>query len=216
MTEAEWQTSSNPSLLLQYVAKSATERKLRLVVLECRARVRDLMVYRPYRSAVVVAERYVEGAANATELSRASRAALSAATQIKLLGPVGMFRRRLAWSAVRAAVADASSLGWKVGEAVDAATNAKHVLRPLPVGRVLRCVFGNPFRPVTFSPPWLNPTAVAIATVIYEDRAFDRLPILADALQDAGCEDEAILGHCRGDGVHVRGCWVVDGVLGKG
>ncbi|WP_246173508.1 hypothetical protein [Limnoglobus roseus] len=83
-------------------------------------------------------------------------------------------------------------------------------------GPLLRDIFGNPFRPVTFSPAWLTPTAVGLAQAIYEDRAFDRLPILADALQDAGCEDEAILGHCRGDGPHVRGCWVVDGVLGKG
>ncbi|QEL19249.1 hypothetical protein [Limnoglobus roseus] len=81
---------------------------------------------------------------------------------------------------------------------------------------LLRCVVGNPFRPVTFSPDWLTPTAVGLAEGIYEDRAFDRLPILADALQDAGCEDAAILAHCRGDGLHVRGCWVVDGVLGKG
>jgi hypothetical protein len=78
-----------------------------------------------------------------------------------------------------------------------------------------RCVFGNPFRPVTFSPSWLTPTVTALATGIYADRAFDRLPILADALQEAGCEDEQVLAHCRGDGPHARGCWVVDGVLGK-
>ncbi|WP_246173516.1 hypothetical protein [Limnoglobus roseus] len=81
---------------------------------------------------------------------------------------------------------------------------------------IYRDIFGNPFRPVTFFPSWLTPTSVAIATGIYDDRAFDRLPILADALQDAGCEDADILGHCRGDGPHVRGCWVIDGVLGKG
>ncbi|WP_246173418.1 hypothetical protein [Limnoglobus roseus] len=72
-----------------------------------------------------------------------------------------------------------------------------------------------PFRPVTFSPAWLTSAAVGIATGIYDDRAFDRLPILADALQDAGCEDADILAHCRGDGPHARGCWVVDRVLGK-
>jgi len=48
---------------------------------------------------------------------------------------------------------------------------------------------------------------------IYDDRAFDRLPILADALEEAGCEDQDILGHCRSGGEHVRGCWVVDGLL---
>ena len=52
---------------------------------------------------------------------------------------------------------------------------------------------------------------------MYEARDFGAMPILADALQDAGCEDAAILDHCRdANGVHVRGCWVVDLVLGKG
>ncbi len=80
---------------------------------------------------------------------------------------------------------------------------------------IFRDIFGNPFRPVAFDPTWRSSTAVDLARAIYDDRAFDRLPILADALQDAGCEDAAILGHCRGDGPHVRGCWVVDLVLGK-
>ncbi|QEL16013.1 hypothetical protein [Limnoglobus roseus] len=79
----------------------------------------------------------------------------------------------------------------------------------------MRCVFGNPFRPVAFSPAWRTSTAVGLAEGIYADRAFDRLLILADALQDAGCGDADILGHCRGTGPHVRGCWVVDLVLGK-
>jgi len=62
---------------------------------------------------------------------------------------------------------------------------------------------------------WLTPTVQSLAQAIYADRAFDRLPILADALEDAGCTDASILEHCRSGGVHVRGCWVVDLVLGK-
>jgi hypothetical protein len=54
-----------------------------------------------------------------------------------------------------------------------------------------------------------------IAQGIYAGRAFDRLPILHDALLDAGCDDEAILSHCRCEGPHVRGCWVIDLLLGK-
>jgi hypothetical protein len=79
----------------------------------------------------------------------------------------------------------------------------------------LRDIFGNPFRPVTADPRWLTSTAVALARTIYTDRAFDRLPILADALEDMGCDNADVLTHCRGDGPHVRGCWVTDLVLGK-
>ncbi|MBA4062425.1 MAG: hypothetical protein C0501_01720 [Isosphaera sp.] len=80
---------------------------------------------------------------------------------------------------------------------------------------LLRCVFGNPFRPVTAEPRWLTSTVVQLAAGVYADRAFDRLPILADALQDAGCDDDQVLTHLRGPGPHARGCWVVDLVLGK-
>ena len=76
-------------------------------------------------------------------------------------------------------------------------------------------IFGNPFRPVTADPRWLTSTAVALARAIYDERAFDRLPILADALEEAGCDNADVLAHCRGDGPHVRGCWAVDLVLGK-
>ncbi len=79
-----------------------------------------------------------------------------------------------------------------------------------------REVFGNPFRPVVFSPMWRTDTALSLARGMYESRDFGAMPILADALQDAGCDNEDVLNHCRDDKqVHVRGCWVVDLVLGK-
>jgi hypothetical protein len=80
---------------------------------------------------------------------------------------------------------------------------------------LLRDIFGNPFRPVSYSPQWRTDTAVAVARQVYESRDFGAMPILADALQDAGCDKEDILSHCRGGGPHARGCWVVDLVLGK-
>src|SRR5262249_50843370 len=81
--------------------------------------------------------------------------------------------------------------------------------------RLIRCVFGTPFRPVTADPGWLTSTVLALAGQMYEGREFSAMPILADALQDAGCEDEGLLTHCRGEDVHVRGCWVVDLLLGQ-
>jgi hypothetical protein len=81
---------------------------------------------------------------------------------------------------------------------------------------IIRDVFGNPFRPVVFSPAWRTDTAVSLARGMYESRDFGAMPILADALQDAGCDNDDMLGHCRDTKqIHVRGCWVVDLVLGK-
>jgi hypothetical protein len=84
--------------------------------------------------------------------------------------------------------------------------------------RLLREIVGNPFRPVVIDSTWhawdggLIP---ALAGTIYQDRAWDRLPILADALEDAGCTDAALLEHLRGPGPHVRGCWALDAILGR-
>ncbi|MEZ0263629.1 MAG: hypothetical protein ACAI43_02790 [Phycisphaerae bacterium] len=85
---------------------------------------------------------------------------------------------------------------------------------------LLRDIFGNPFRPAppSLGPARLPPAVVALAQSIYDARAFDRMPELADALERAGCADADVLAHCRGqrpEGGHVRGCWVVDAILGK-
>ncbi len=84
------------------------------------------------------------------------------------------------------------------------------------ISNLIRDIFGNPFRPVAFDPRWRTSTAVGIAQQMYDTCDFGAMPILADALQDAGCEVESVLAHCRDpQQVHVRGCWVVDQVLGK-
>jgi hypothetical protein len=83
---------------------------------------------------------------------------------------------------------------------------------------ILRDIFGNPFRPVSITPAWLmrnDGTAPKLAQAIYDERAFDRLPILADVLEEAGCTNADILNHCRQPSEHVRGCWVIDLILGK-
>jgi hypothetical protein len=76
-------------------------------------------------------------------------------------------------------------------------------------------IFGNPFRAVAFAPEWRTDTALSLAKQMYESRDFSAVPILADAIQDAGCDNADILDHCRGSGPHVRGCWVVDLVLDR-
>ena len=80
---------------------------------------------------------------------------------------------------------------------------------------LLNDIFGNPFRPVTFDSAWRTDTVLSLARQMYESREFGAMPILADALQDAGCDAADVLNHCRDTSAqHVRGCWVVDLVLG--
>src|SRR5215204_5135144 len=93
------------------------------------------------------------------------------------------------------------------------------MLQPPPglARRLPRDLCGNPFRPVSPDPGWRTSTVLSLAQGVYRDRAFDRMPVLADALEDAGCSEEAILAHCRRwPGPHARGCWVIDLLLGKG
>jgi hypothetical protein len=102
---------------------------------------------------------------------------------------------------------------------------AESDLRERPGGRpqdthtvviaLIREIVGNPFRPVAVNLSWLTSTALALAGQMYESRDFSAMPILADALMDAGCDNEDILNHCRHSGTHVRGCWVIDLLLGK-
>jgi hypothetical protein len=89
-------------------------------------------------------------------------------------------------------------------------------------GALLREIVGNPFRPVSLDPAWLTPTVTDLATAAYEERALPsgeldtaRLAVLADALEEAGCENADILGHLRAPGPHVRGCWAVDLLTGR-
>jgi hypothetical protein len=126
------------------------------------------------------------------------------------------------WSLPAAAEDDAAKgIGVITGGEEDARRvyeNLGRVPEASPVPALFREIFGNPFRPVSLPPSWLawnDGTIPKLARALYDERAFDRLPILADALEETGCTDAAILGHCRGPGPHVRGCWALDLLLGK-
>jgi hypothetical protein len=80
---------------------------------------------------------------------------------------------------------------------------------------LLHELFGNPFQPVRIDPSWRTPDAMALAKVIAARDEFDILPVLGDALEEAGCSSEAVLGHCRAAGTHLPGCWLIDLLLGK-
>jgi hypothetical protein len=117
-----------------------------------------------------------------------------------------------AWEATWTTPGKTNEERWAVHEAIYRQAEAKESSR---LADLLRDIFGNPFRPVELDPGWLAPNVVMLAQRIYEDRAFDRMPELADALGAAGCKVAEILSHRRQLGEHVRGCWVVDLILGR-
>jgi hypothetical protein len=95
------------------------------------------------------------------------------------------------------------------GQACQAAVAAERAAQ----AELLRDLFGNPFRPAALEPTWRTPDVLALASVIYAEGAFERLPILADALEEAGCDNGDVLAHCRQPVPHVKGCWLLDRLL---
>ncbi|QEL18634.1 hypothetical protein [Limnoglobus roseus] len=225
MTEAEWLAASDPDPTLAFFDATVSHRKLRLFAVACcRRQPAANEAWDCWENAAEVAEAFCDGRADSAAMDRAQA---NVESRLELYPGEPVYNAGF-WACGRDIVRDVIGAAFYSANLIASSqvefSSRDHDDRYAAVREVerrcqcviLRDIFGNPFRPVTFSPSWLTTTAVGLAEAIYADRAFDRLPILADALQDAGCEDEAILAHCRGDGPHVRGCWVVDGVLGKG
>ena len=209
MTEAEWLSGSNPMTMLEWLDGSASDRKFRLYACaDCRRIWPWLEGDADGQKAVEVAERFADGTASELELR-------SAHATPGLLGSYAY--QTVAPDAASGAWATASSIADAVGYAV-ASAEVESATQDVKRAQALlvRDIFGNPFRPVTFAPEWRTDTARALAARMYDARDFSAMPILADALQDAGCDSADILDHCRAPhATHVRGCWVVDLVLGK-
>ena len=209
MTENEWLTCANPEPMLSVLRGRASARKARHFACACCRRVWHLFKHEASRQAVEVAERFADGRADDADLEAARRS--SNITRTAGLGGTTTFPASRAARACTDSKPSVAAL-----EASRHATEAGNLKRERrEQARLLRCVLGNPFHPMAFDSGWRTSTAVALASGIYEECAFDRLPILADALQDAGCEDEEILTHCRVEIAHTRGCWVLDAILGK-
>ena len=219
MTEAEWLERADFEFLedMWGVVCGTSDRKSRLfAVAMCRqfyGRFRD----ERSRTAVEVAERYADGLA--TEDERMEAYLASNRPEVRPTAPTHGDEplRYYAAEAATSAVMMPPDLYDSHAFALMALdTVGDDDAWPLAMD-LLRDIFGNPFRPVTFAPEWRTDTAVSLAQQMYESRDFGAMPILADALQDAGCDNEDVLAHCRDvNQVHVRGCWVLDLVLGKG
>jgi hypothetical protein len=229
MTAQEWLECKDPASMLHYLGGKASERKLRLFAVACCRRITSLLPDTRSQSAVSVLEKYADNQATDQELTDARTAndtvwrstsqvglapsAVACAVHAKQDGssPATVNAHGASANAAWAAAGVERDLGQKPTRKQ---SNKHSKERAVQTG-FLRCIIGNPFRPVTLNPTWLTPTVKSLAEQIYNDRAFDRMPVLGDALEEAGCTVKEVLEHCRNGGEHVRGCWVVDKVLGK-
>lgn len=208
MTEQDWLACTDPTPMLDFLQDKASERKLRLFACAwCRC-VWVSLTEKPFRDAVEVAERFADGSASKNDLAAARKTSGAALERCGLAGVAGPAYSALgcAWSTTRMPVMSAAMYPtWVFNQEAEKQQQAS----------MLRDLVGNPFDSVPVDPSWLTPAVVKLAQSIYDKRAFNRLLLLADALEEAGCADTDILGHCRQPGPHVRGCWVVDMLLGK-
>jgi hypothetical protein len=222
MTEAEWLACDDPNPMLDAFQDKASARKLRLLGCACCRALWDRIKARDSRTAIDIAERFADGLARADSLSKAGAGARSAARKAAspalLWGDLDLYAAMNHATEVCAMPARWRAARYEGGGAVSP-------IRGLAGDRqagYLRDIFGYPFRPKSLQPESRTPAAASLASAAYEERLLPsghldnaRLAVLSDALEEAGCTDEAILAHLRSPGPHVRGCWALDLILGR-
>jgi hypothetical protein len=227
MTEKEWLAAWDPDQMRAIFPPERYCRKEFLFACACCRRIWDLLDERS-RRAVVAAEGFADGAVSRGELEWAGR--LAKAAFLDALGrhdPDGegapayfaaMAADDLATtSAAAAQCASYYAASARAGTTYPRATRPKRKvwLRERTHQRwLLLDIVGDPFRPVAVDPAWRTEEVIRFAKTAYVERAFDRLPILADLLEEAGATDALLLRHLRGPGFHTRGCHALDAVLG--
>jgi len=227
MTEAEWLTCTDPTPMLEFLRDNVTERKLMLVVCACGRLVSHLLTDSRSKEALPIAERFADGLVSQAEMDAVFQPACNAAAEATRYSagttdgaPLPTWAA--AWVIAKAVIATSTMRGEDAFlGAVDGLDFATSALGQSPTP-LLQDIFGNPFRPAPIASHWLTPTVLSLAQAAYDNRILPagtldnaRLAILANALEEAGCDDADILAHCRGLWPHVRGCWVVDILLGK-
>ncbi|HEY2589774.1 MAG TPA: hypothetical protein VGI81_28785 [Tepidisphaeraceae bacterium] len=238
MTEAEWLACADPEPMLRVFAGTANDRKLRLFACACVRRIWHLLPPES-QAGVEVSEQFADGAATVAErdaaVARSDAMALSVydggrspdasayatSSAVECAGehagtvPPATSAASTAASAAGLHAAETAAAERGNDDAYDRTNELGRSAEVTEQSKLVRDIFGNPFHQVTVDASWLTPNVVALARAIYERRAFHQMPELADALEDAGCTEKGILGHCRGPGPHVLGCWVVDLLLRK-
>jgi hypothetical protein len=240
MTEQEWLACTDPEQMLDFLRGKASKRQECLFGVACCLRVAHLFEGRLFW-ALADGEPYLPRPGVFIEMTE-RRAEQPASLRLGEYGegcPYGYADEGHATFAADAALYSANAERASTYAASAAAVTSAGleedyglvgVARTLPGYAVeraaqadlLRCILGNPFRPVTVSPAWRTPQVIALAQAAYDQRELPagtldvaRLAVLADALEEAGCDQADLLAHLRGPGPHVRGCWAVDLLLGK-
>jgi hypothetical protein len=236
MTEAEWQNCEDPQKLLEWLRESGkgSDRKLRLFAVACCRYIWHRLDDERNRKVVELAELHADGQVDVGTLLRTRKA--MPMPEWPGGGPK-IFDWKLVTTDIAADMTDPRTYVWMTAETsvpeltpgLAARKWAEDGLSLVPgdtQAALLRCLFANLLYPrPTIDPGWLawnDGTVRRLAAAIYEERALPdghldaaRLAVLADALEEAGCENENILSHCRGPGPHVRGCWVLDLMLDR-
>jgi hypothetical protein len=230
MTEEEWLACAEPDEILKSLGDKVSERKLRMFAAACCRRIWELLPDERSRKAVEIAERYADARATDEELETASDAACAVWDEDRERDSTGEGN----WEGFGDSYSCSASLAaYNVAIPVEWWGAAPAFVAPDEIAReatsdsraegaaqcvLLRDIFGSPFRPEavdSFWMTWNGGTIPKLAQTIYDVRRFQDLPILADALEEAGCTNADILDHCRLPGEHVLGCWVIDLLLGK-
>ena len=259
--EGAWFTCTDPRPMYQLLRSKERGRKFRLFACACCRRLEHLLTDERSLRALEVLERFLDGELTQTEYTLGKHEAADAsAAQARVAGAtesrhgsseadrVRMFAFMFAAQAVAECFGSVTSAASdccgalrgfgtaeimdevKLRETGDRIETAERIIQ----AALLRDIFGNPFHPIAFAPAWRNAAALSLAQKMYNSHDFGEMSDLADLLEDAGCDNEQILNHCRYSGhqtelhsglppagngtqtsVHVRGCWVVDLVLGK-
>jgi hypothetical protein len=218
MAEPAWLTCTDPHELLLSLGGQADDRRLVLVACASLRRVWNFVVAAKNRR---LTER-LEDISPTTPLDRqaAARALVELARGVARSAELGEEKLSRQPHGLRLVVAVSDIL---VVTRLAKITRVKASRQKLTRVRerrmqrfLVRDIFGNPFCPVSIDPTWLSTDVRQLAASIYEERRFRDLPVLADALEDAGCARAEILDHCRSAAPHARGCWVVDSVLDRG
>jgi hypothetical protein len=212
-TEADWLAATNPHELLAHLPEKVPGRKLLLLACACVRALGKLVPDKRTLGALEVAERSADGLAAPAELVAAEAEAWAARTAARQTGILDVGDAAMA---VWCIIANQVGVNVSAPDAVRHAESAAGGPARAAQLALARCILGNPFRPVTVVMDWVaweDGLIPHLARALYEERRFADLPVLADALEDAGCTSEELLSHLRGPQPHCLGCWALDLLL---